>query len=141
MSKLKTPLIVLAFLLAGVGVGIFLVVPAKNWIAAKLNPPVVSGDFSSSVEPTGKSVVMFSSSTCPFCKAARDFFELEGISYQDNVIDRDSAAKAQYEKLGLNTVPIIFTKKHRIRGFEKENMNRLFRDDGILSASSTNLPQ
>jgi mycoredoxin len=137
MKKLRLAASLCGFLALGLLVGTYVVVPAKGYIAEWLNPPVISGDFTTVVQSSGKPVVLFGTSTCPFCKEARSYFEKNGIEYVDNVIDQSESAKTTYEKLGLKGVPVIFTAKHRVIGFAEQSVSNILTKDGIKQVASS----
>lgn len=53
-------------------------------------------------------VKIFSTPTCHFCKATKEFFKEHNVKYKDfNVADDKSAARKMIEKTGQYGVPVI----------------------------------
>ena len=58
--------------------------------------------------PKALSVKIYSTPTCTFCRAAKKFFEENGVKYADfNVAEDDAAAREMFEKTGQSAVPVI----------------------------------
>jgi mycoredoxin len=95
-------------------------------------PTYTVGDYSAIYAEGGKSVVIFTSSTCPFCKQARALLSGERIDYRDYVIDQSSDSKLKYESLGVNGVPVLFIGGRRIIGYDEKSI----RDSLALSGNA-----
>lgn len=54
-----------------------------------------------------KTVVMYSTPTCGYCKKARRFFEANAIPYSDRNVDASLAAAKEMHALGGSGVPTI----------------------------------
>lgn len=76
--------------------------------------------------------IIYSTTTCPYCKMLKDYLTLKNISFIEKLIDQDS--QAQTEMLGLSDgfmgVPFaIFTKddgsKETIVGFDKGKLEQI----------------
>ena len=119
--------LVAAFLCAGLYAG--------PWVRAAYTrlfpePEFVTGQFDAIYRDAGKPVVMFSSSTCPFCKKARELFAREHVDYVDLVIDESPDAAARFKALGGGGVPQIFVGARHITGFREQ----VIRDSLALAA-------
>ena len=61
-----------------------------------------------SEENTQKQVVIYSTSTCPYCDAAKNFFNQNGVAYVDyNVGEDHEKAREMVEISGQMGVPVI----------------------------------
>ena len=70
-------------------------------------------------------VKIYSTPTCPFCKAAKEFFKEKGIKFEDiDVSKNEEAAKEAKEKSGAMSVPIIEIDGKIIIGFDKEKIEQ-----------------
>lgn len=69
---------------------------------------------------------MYATSWCGYCKKARRYFRQNDIPYREYDIERDSKAKARYNKLGGNGVPLILYGKKRMTGFSEGQFKRLY---------------
>lgn len=95
--------------------------PWARMAVSRLSPPVAfdTGDFSALYRDTAQSVVLFSTSTCPYCARARDLLEREQVSYRDFVVDRDPQALQRFQRLGGGPVPVVYAGDRRIVGFNE----------------------
>lgn len=66
-----------------------------------------------------KTVVMYSTPTCGYCKKARRFFETNAIPYSDRNVDASLAAAKEMQALGGRGVPTIKIDDHVIFGWDE----------------------
>lgn len=66
-----------------------------------------------------KSVVLYGTSWCGYCKKARAHFRSRNIAFTDLDIETDASAKALFEALGGRGVPVILVGDTRINGFSQ----------------------
>ena len=64
-------------------------------------------------------IVMYSTSWCPYCAKAREYFKSNGIAYTEYDIELSSAAHAEFKKLGGRGVPLILVGSERVDGFSE----------------------
>ncbi len=71
-------------------------------------------------------VIVYSTTTCPYCKMLKEYLDEKGISYTEKLVDQDDAAREEMTKAsgGFLGVPYtIITKedgtKENIIGFDK----------------------
>lgn len=71
-------------------------------------------------------VIVYSTTTCPYCKMLKGYLDEKGISYTEKLVDQDDAAREEMTKAsgGFLGVPYtIITKedgtKENIIGFDK----------------------
>jgi len=95
--------------------------PLARVTYARLFPPpeFVAGDYSKLYAEAGKPVVLFSTSTCPYCKKTRALFDAAGVQYADYVIDESESAEQKFKDLGGSAVPLVFIGQREIRGFRE----------------------
>lgn len=98
--------------------------PLAKIVYAKVfpTPAFITGDYSDIYAKAGQPVVLYSTSTCPYCKKVRALFAKEGISYTDYVVDKSNAATASFIKLGGGAVPMIFIGNRKIVGFNEASI-------------------
>jgi len=72
-------------------------------------------------------VRVFSTPTCPYCIAAKDFFKEEGIEFENIDVSQDrKAANEMVEKSGQMGVPVIIIGDNEpIVGFDKDKIKEL----------------
>lgn len=83
-----------------------------------------------SVQPaskSSKSVVMYSTTWCGYCKKARAYFQANNIPYTDYDVEGSAEGKEKYDAIGGQGVPIIFVGQARMNGFSAEGFDRLYR--------------
>ncbi len=70
-------------------------------------------------------VIVYSTPTCPYCHAAKDFLKENKIDYKDVDVSKDqAAAQEMIEKSGQMGVPVIDINGTIIVGFDKEAMKK-----------------
>jgi glutaredoxin len=85
-------------------------------------PAYVSGHYADVFQRAGKPVVLFSTSTCPYCQHTRDLLRAQSVDYEDLVIDQSPEAKRQFEALAGSAVPVLFIGDRRITGFHEDTI-------------------
>lgn len=121
LRKITHQLLQAILLLAIVGAGLWLGPHARAMYARMFPPPAYeSGDFSALRKQADKPVVIFTTSTCPYCKQARELLTREGVDYRDYVIDLSPQAERQFLSLNGKGVPLLFIGDRRISGFREE---------------------
>ena len=69
--------------------------------------------------------VIFSTSTCSWCRRAKRYFREKGVSFKEINIERDpAAARDLVRKTGQSGVPVIKIGNAWIVGFDKERIDR-----------------
>ncbi len=73
-----------------------------------------------------KSVIIYSTPTCPYCKRAKEYLSQKGISYTDYDVasDRDTA-KEMIQKSGQMGVPVILVDDQLVAGFNQSKLDEL----------------
>jgi glutaredoxin len=83
-------------------------------------PQYQTGDFAALYAKAGQSVVMYSTSTCPYCAKVRKLFAEKGVRYTEYQIDTSQPAAAEFEKLDAPGVPVLFIGERRIDGYREK---------------------
>ncbi len=73
-----------------------------------------------------KQVVMYSAEWCGVCKRAKQYFSEKNIRYTEYDIDKNSKAKADFDKLGARGVPVILVGNRRMNGFSTGVFEQLY---------------
>ena len=68
-------------------------------------------------------VVMYSTRRCGYCKQARAYLEEKGIPIVERDIDRNAAAKRDFDALKGGGTPLIYVGFRRVPGFNKNRLN------------------
>ena len=70
---------------------------------------------------------MYSAEWCGYCKKAKRYFNMKGISYTEYDVEKNARAKSEYEKMGATGVPVILVGKKRMNGFSEKGFEKLYR--------------
>ena len=77
-------------------------------------------------ENTQKQVVIYSTPTCHYCEAAKNFFNQNKIAYIDyNVQEDQDKAREMVERSGQMGVPVIFIGDDMVIGFDEPRIREL----------------
>ena len=72
-----------------------------------------------------KSVKVYSTATCPYCKMTKEFLTQKDIAFEDVDVGQDKeAAKEMVEKSGQMSVPVIDIDGKIIIGFDKKTISQ-----------------
>lgn len=67
-----------------------------------------------------KSVIMYSTPTCVYCKMAKEYFKANGVAFTEhNVAEDDAAREEMLKKSGQMGVPVIDIGGEIFVGFNK----------------------
>jgi len=73
-----------------------------------------------------KKVVIYSTPTCHFCHAAKEFFTSHGVKFEDFDVSADLAKRQEMiDKSGQMGVPVIFIDDEMIIGFDEAKISGL----------------
>ena len=71
-------------------------------------------------------VTIYTTPTCTYCKAAKDFFKENNVEYEEKDVAVDEAAReAMVEKSGQLGVPVIDVKGNIVIGFDEGRLSEL----------------
>jgi len=65
-------------------------------------------------------VVIYGTTTCPYCARAREFLTAKGVKYADFNIDVSDEARKKYASLNVKAVPAILIGDRMISGFRPD---------------------
>lgn len=115
LAKLKIVISYALILAAGLGAG-YVVAHFKEWTKS----PYTEGNYATHFPDAKTKVVMYGTSTCPYCKAAREYFVSKNIVFSDFDVNENKQANAAF--MGLKNdggVPAIIIGDRLITGFDK----------------------
>ena len=75
---------------------------------------------------SGKSVVMYSTQWCGYCKKAARYFRKKNISFKEYDIEKSEKAARDYKRLKGRGVPLILSGKQRMTGFSQDTFDRIY---------------
>ncbi len=71
-------------------------------------------------------VIIFTTPTCSFCRAAKQYFIQKKIKFKEVDVSKDErAARDMVRRTGQMGVPVILINNRPIVGFDKPKINRL----------------
>jgi len=70
----------------------------------------------------GKGVVIYTSSTCGYCKQAKAWLRQKKVLFTERNITTSRSARREYDKLGARGVPVILVGKQRLNGFSASRL-------------------
>jgi glutaredoxin-like YruB-family protein len=75
---------------------------------------------------TKQQVTIYSTPTCHFCHAAKDFFTANGVKFTDYNVASDLPKRQEMiQKSGQMGVPVIYVGDELIVGFDEEKLRGL----------------
>lgn len=72
-----------------------------------------------------KNVVVYTSSTCPYCTLAKDYLKEKGVEYTEKNVTTSREARQELMEKGHTGVPVIVIDGQEIVGFDKARMENL----------------
>ena len=70
-------------------------------------------------------VVVYSSDTCPYCVAAKEFLTEKNVEFVEKNVTTDTEARNELIEKGYRGVPVIVVGEEEIVGFDKERLSSL----------------
>ncbi len=82
-------------------------------------PEYAVGDHRDLYVKAGNPIVMYSTTTCPYCAKTRELFASSGVTFTEYQIDKSEAANAEFIAKGGLGVPLLYIGERRIDGFRE----------------------
>lgn len=83
-------------------------------------PQYTTGDHAALYRRAGNEVVMYATSSCPYCAKARKLFAARGVRYTEYQIDTSAEANRDFMGHGGRAVPLLYIGDRRIEGFREQ---------------------
>lgn len=115
MKLLKTISVYLLIIGTGIAIG-YLAPRLPNLWKAKYT----EGEYSRFFPNQSKSVVLYGTASCSFCRSTRDFFKANKIDFFDVDVQKSELAFKKHAELGGGGVPVVIIGNRLIRGFQPE---------------------
>lgn len=74
-----------------------------------------------------RNIEIYTSETCAYCHAAKDFLRQNNISFKEYNITKDLEARKELRRKGYMSVPLIIIDNDEISGFNREELKRILR--------------
>lgn len=85
--------------------------------------------------PPARTVVMLSTSWCPYCARTRQFFARHAMAWCEYDIERSTVGAARHRESGVVGVPVIFIDGQKIAGYDPEAIERLLKQRPLPAPS------
>jgi glutaredoxin len=82
--------------------------------------PVAFGDQTALLQRVDAEVVLFSLSTCPYCKQAHAWLTENRIPFKELVVDQSASAQNIFDELKEPGLPVLVARDRLIRGFSAD---------------------
>lgn len=106
---------------AGFGIGLYAGPKAVGAYRTLFpEPQYTTGDHRALLTKAGTPVVMYATSTCPYCAKARTLFAKQGVAYTEYQIDRSQEANAEFLAMRGIGVPLLYIGDRRIDGYREQ---------------------
>lgn len=79
-----------------------------------------------------KAVAIFTTDSCTYCAAAKQFLAGKKVAYTEFNLDRSEKARQVFGMLNGRGVPLIIVGERRLVGFDAGMLGRVLREEGIL---------
>lgn len=70
-------------------------------------------------------VTVYTSDTCPYCVAAKEFLGNNNVEYTEKNVTKDESARNELIEKGYRGVPVIVVDDEEIVGFDKNKLSNL----------------
>ena len=70
-----------------------------------------------------KNVVVYTSSTCPYCTLAKEYLDEKGVEYTEKNVQNDPEARKELMAMGHMGVPVVVIGEEQIVGFDKSKID------------------
>ncbi len=67
-------------------------------------------------------IVMYATSTCPYCRQARDYLRARGLAWRERDIEASAAARAEWQARGGVGTPLLVVDGTAIAGFDRTRL-------------------
>lgn len=96
------------------------VVAGVAWQSGYLSKRATTSASESASADGQPAVVMYTTASCGYCRAARQFFDKSGIAYTDLDINQSEKNGEEFRKLGGRGVPLILVGEEKMVGFNAQ---------------------
>ncbi len=72
-----------------------------------------------------KDVIVYTSSTCPYCTMAKDYLNQKDIEFTEKNVQTDNEARKELMDMGHTGVPVLVIDGEEIVGFDRARIDQL----------------
>ncbi len=70
-------------------------------------------------------VIVYTSSTCPYCTLAKNYLSEKGVEYTEKNVQTDKEARKELMAMGHMGVPVLVVNGEEVVGFDKDKLDDL----------------
>jgi glutaredoxin len=78
-----------------------------------------------SVRPSAKKVVIYTTTNCPYCANAKQYLDKKGVRFREVNIATSIAGMDEYRKLGGRGTPLIMVGNEKVENFSESTLDQL----------------
>ena len=104
-------------LIVGAGLGSGWAIPR---VMHMLKPAYTTGDYAAYYAGTRTDVIVYGTSTCPYCRKTREYLTAHHIAFTDVDVFGSAKGKHDFPELGGTSVPVVLIGQRRINGFNPD---------------------
>lgn len=87
-----------------------------------------------------KKVMIYTSTTCPYCEMAKDYFKSKGIEYEE-MSTTEPENRKKLVSLGIRGVPAIFIGDKHVVGFNSVEVEKLLAEPSEVASDNVSPPE
>lgn len=73
-------------------------------------------------------VIVYTSSTCPYCVSAKDYLKEKGIEFTEKNVQEEKQARKELMEMGHMGVPVLVIDGEEVVGFDKSKIDSLLKE-------------
>ena len=85
----------------------------------------LKGEMVMSVSKAQPRVIVFTSSTCPWCQTVKRYLREKRIRFREVDVSRDASAARDLARRGHQGVPVVYINNRPVVGFDKPKIDKL----------------
>ncbi len=97
-----------------------------------LKPAYIQGDYSAYYPDSKSNVVLYGTTSCPYCIQARAFLRERNIPFIDRDVANSSQGRREFAQLGKQAVPVILVGERLLTGFNPAHLESALSKAGYI---------
>ncbi|MGF6275730.1 mycoredoxin [Massilia sp. UYP11] len=118
----------LLMLALGSGIGFSVPYLVKAW-----KPAYATGDYSAYYPDKKTNVVLYGTTSCPYCIQARSFLRERNIAFIDHDVASSDQGRREFARLGKEAVPVILVGGRMLTGFNRDHLEAALVEAGHIA--------
>ncbi len=100
----------------------------KVWMFSS-QPQVEVGDYRKVVYDFEHELILFTKTSCEFCKLEKQYLADNNTAYKEIVVDKDPMSHDYFHNLGENGVPVLISRTKKLVGYHASSLDDYFEWD------------